>query len=142
LSLAQRSICNAESFFFSPVWSPPKVLLYCVNINGNRPMFLKRKIRPYLIKIGLIVYINIKLEFKIFLSTSLIFLWNTIIVYLTANKVFPCGSRTTIRHNTNKTSQKITHHSQTKHNIQNYSHNKGHTIHNEYNTNTITTTTI
>jgi hypothetical protein len=42
---------------------------------------------------------------------------------------------------TNNAHHKITHHAQTKHSIQNYTNNKGHTIHNEYNANTITTTT-
>jgi hypothetical protein len=35
-----------------------------------------------------------------------------------------------------------THHPQTKHIIQNYTHNEGHTTHNEYDANTITTTII
>jgi hypothetical protein len=38
------------------------------------------------------------------------------------------------------TTHKITHHTQTKHSTQNYTNNKGHTTHNEYNANTITTT--
>jgi hypothetical protein len=51
------------------------------------------------------------------------------------------GSGTTVRHNTNNTSHKITHHAQTKHGTQNYTHNKEHTTHNQYNANTDTTTT-
>jgi hypothetical protein len=39
-------------------------------------------------------------------------------------------------------SYKITHHAQTKHITQNYKNNNGHTTHNEYNANTITTTTL
>jgi hypothetical protein len=46
------------------------------------------------------------------------------------------GSGTAIRHNT-----QITHHTQTN-STQNYTKNKGHTIHNEYNASTITTTII
>jgi hypothetical protein len=53
----------------------------------------------------------------------------------------PGGSDTTIRQNTQHTSHKITYHAQTKHNTQNYASNKGHTTHNEYNSNTITTIT-
>jgi hypothetical protein len=63
-----------------------------------------------------------------------------IIIYLfilTANGFLPGGSGTTIRHNT-----QITHHTQTKHSTQNYTINKGHTTHNEYNANTVTTTII
>jgi hypothetical protein len=56
---------------------------------------------------------------------------------LTADECLPGGSGTTIRQNT-----QITHHAQTKHSIQNYTNNKGHTTHNEYNVNTITTTMI
>jgi hypothetical protein len=41
-----------------------------------------------------------------------------------------------LRHNT-----QITHHTQTKHSTQNYTNNKVHTAHNEYNANTITYTT-
>jgi hypothetical protein len=43
--------------------------------------------------------------------------------------------------NTQHTTHKITHHGQTKHSTQNYTNNKGHTTHNEYNANAITTTT-
>jgi hypothetical protein len=35
-----------------------------------------------------------------------------------------------------------THHIQTKHSTQNYTYNKGHTTHNEYNANTTATNTI
>jgi tRNA(Arg) A34 adenosine deaminase TadA len=70
-------------------------------------------------------------------------LWEELIVYfpfiiiiLTANGVLPGGSGTTIRHNT-----QITHQNQTKHSTLNYTNNKGHTTHNEYNENTLTTTT-
>jgi hypothetical protein len=49
---------------------------------------------------------------------------------LTANGFLPGGSGTTIRHNTQIT-----------HITQNYTNNKGHTTHNEYNANTITTAT-
>jgi hypothetical protein len=61
---------------------------------------------------------------------------------LTANGFLPGDSGTTIRHNTQHTSHKITHHAQTKHITQNYTDNKGHSTHNEYNANTITTTII
>jgi hypothetical protein len=40
------------------------------------------------------------------------------------------------------TSHKITHRGQTKHSTQNYTNNKGHTTHNKYDANTITTTII
>jgi hypothetical protein len=62
---------------------------------------------------------------------------------LTANGFLHSGSGTTIRYNTQITliTQNITHHAQTKHSTQNYTHNRGHTTHNEHNVNTITTTT-
>jgi hypothetical protein len=60
----------------------------------------------------------------------------------TANGFIPGGSDTTIRHNTQHTSHKITHHAQTKHSTQNYTNSKGHTTHIEYNANTIPTTVI
>jgi hypothetical protein len=41
---------------------------------------------------------------------------------------------------TNNTSHKITQHAQSKHSTQNYTDNKGHTTHNDYNSNTITDT--
>jgi hypothetical protein len=45
-------------------------------------------------------------------------------------------SSTTIKHNTHiKHVTKITHHPETKHVKQNYTNNKGHTTHNEYNSN-------
>jgi hypothetical protein len=59
---------------------------------------------------------------------------------LTANGFLPGGIGTTIRHDKQHTSHKITHNPQTKHITQNYTNNKGHTTHNEYNANTITTT--
>jgi hypothetical protein len=69
---------------------------------------------------------------------------NIIIIYLfilTANGFLPSGSGTTIRHNTQITSHKTTHHSQTKHSTQNYTNNKGHyTI--TTTTSTVTTTII
>jgi hypothetical protein len=40
---------------------------------------------------------------------------------------------------TNNTSHEVTHHAQRKHSTQNYTNSKGHTTHNEYNANTITT---
>jgi hypothetical protein len=55
---------------------------------------------------------------------------------LTADGFLPGGSGTTIRHNT-----QITHHPQTKHITQYYTNNDGHTTRNEYNANSITTTT-
>jgi hypothetical protein len=55
----------------------------------------------------------------------------SLLFILTANGPLPSGSDTT-----------ITHHAQTKHSTQNYTHNKGHTTHNVYNANTITTTVI
>jgi hypothetical protein len=54
-----------------------------------------------------------------------------VVVVLTENWCLPGGSGTTIRHNTQIT----------KHSTQNYTNNKGHTTHNEYNANTIITTT-
>jgi hypothetical protein len=54
----------------------------------------------------------------------------------------PGGSGTTTRHNTQLTH--ITQNNTTlkqKHSTQNYTNNKGHSIHNKYNANTITTTT-
>jgi hypothetical protein len=61
---------------------------------------------------------------------------------LTANGVLPGGIGTTIRHNIQIThvTQNGTPHSN-KHSTQNYTNNKGHTTHNEYNANTITATT-
>jgi hypothetical protein len=53
----------------------------------------------------------------------------------------PGGSDTTIRQHTNNTSDKITHHTQTKQSTQNCRSNKGHTTHKEYNENMICTTT-
>jgi hypothetical protein len=53
---------------------------------------------------------------------------------------YPVGSGTTIRHNTQHTLHKVTHHAQTNHSTQNYTNNKGHTTHSAYNTNIITTT--
>jgi hypothetical protein len=54
-----------------------------------------------------------------------------LLLILTENGFLPGGNGTTIRHNTQIT-----------HITQNYINNKGDTTHNEYNTNTITTTTI
>jgi hypothetical protein len=65
-----------------------------------------------------------------------------IIIILTANRFLPGGSGTTIRHNTQHTSHKITHHAQTKYSTKSYTNNKGHTTHKDYNANTITATTI
>jgi hypothetical protein len=49
---------------------------------------------------------------------------------------------TTIRHNTQIThSTQKTNRAQTNHSTQNYTNNKGHTTHNEYNANTIPTKT-
>jgi hypothetical protein len=55
---------------------------------------------------------------------------------LTENWILPGGSDTTVRHNT-----QITHHAQTKHNTQYYTNKEGHTIHDEYDVNTIRTIT-
>jgi hypothetical protein len=75
-------------------------------------------------------------SFHILFSKLLLFI-------LITNGVLPCGNGTTIRHNTKIThiTQNNTPHSnKTQHTkLQN---NKGHTTHNEYNANTITTTTI
>jgi hypothetical protein len=49
---------------------------------------------------------------------------------------YPVATGTKIRHNT-----QITHTTQTKHRTQNCTNNKGHVTHNEYNENTLTTTT-
>jgi hypothetical protein len=49
-----------------------------------------------------------------------------LVFILTANEFLPGGSGTTIRY-----------HAQTKHSTQNYTNNKGHTTHNEYNENTL-----
>jgi hypothetical protein len=64
-----------------------------------------------------------------------------LLFFLTENGFLPGGSGTTIKHNT-QISQKITYHAQTKHSTQNYTNNKGHTQHDEYHANTITTTII
>jgi hypothetical protein len=64
---------------------------------------------------------------------------NLLLFILTANGFLPGGSGTTIRHNTQITH--ITQNNTPRSNTQNYTHNKGHTTHNEYNANTITTTT-
>jgi hypothetical protein len=72
-------------------------------------------------------------------KSQTIAMYIVIIIYLfilTANVFLPGGSGTTIRYNA-----QITHHTQTKHSTQNYTNNKGHTTHNEYNENTLTTTT-
>jgi hypothetical protein len=61
---------------------------------------------------------------------------------LIANGFLPGGSGNTIRHNTqisHITQNNIPH--SNKHSTQNYTNNKGHTAHNEYNANTSTTTT-
>jgi hypothetical protein len=60
----------------------------------------------------------------------------TLLFILTVNGFLPGDSGTAIRHNT-----QITHHAQTKHSTQNNTNNKGHTTRNDYNANTITTTT-
>jgi hypothetical protein len=75
-----------------------------------------------------------QIKLTCFTSARLILL--NYLFILTANGVLLGGSGTT-RHNT-----KITHHAQTKHSTQNYTNNKGHTTHNEYSANTITTTII
>jgi hypothetical protein len=63
--------------------------------------------------------------------------WTLLLLFiLTTNGFLPGDSGTTVRHNT-----QITHHAQTKRSTQNYTNNKGHATHNEYNANTITTTT-
>jgi hypothetical protein len=51
----------------------------------------------------------------------------------TANGFLPGGSGTTIIQHTNTHTHKITHHSQTKHITQSYTHNEGHITQNEYN---------
>jgi hypothetical protein len=56
---------------------------------------------------------------------------------LTANGRLSGGSGTTIRHDT-----QITRHAQTKYSAQPYTSNKGHTTHNEYSVNTVTSTVI
>jgi hypothetical protein len=55
---------------------------------------------------------------------------------LTENGFLLCGSGTTIRHNTQHTSHKITHHPQTKHSTHSTKKIKD-TTHNAYNANTI-----
>jgi ABC-type transport system involved in multi-copper enzyme maturation permease subunit len=63
---------------------------------------------------------------------------------LTGNGILPGGSGITMRHNTQIThiTQNNTPRSNEIQHTQNYTHNKGHTTHHEYNANTITTTTI
>jgi hypothetical protein len=70
-----------------------------------------------------------------------IFIIIIIITYLNCRWVFIRWQCTTIRHNTQIThiTQNNTPHSN-KQSTQNYTNNKGHTTHNEYNENTITTT--
>jgi hypothetical protein len=60
--------------------------------------------------------------------------WGIIYLLVTTNGVLPGGSGTTIWDNT-----QISYIPQTKHITQNYTNNEGHTTHNEYNANTITT---
>jgi hypothetical protein len=64
----------------------------------------------------------------------------TIILFLlfilTVNGCLTGGSCTTMRYNI-----QIIHHAQTKHTTQNFTNTEGHTTHNEYNENTLTTTT-
>jgi hypothetical protein len=60
-----------------------------------------------------------------------------IVIYFNCKWFLPGGSGNTMRHNA-----QITHHAQTKHSTQNYTNNKGHTTHNEYNANTMNTSQV
>jgi hypothetical protein len=71
----------------------------------------------------------------------LLFIYISIYLYsfiLTAKGFLRGGSETTIRHTTQRIHiSKITHRAETKHSTQNYTNNRGHTAHSEYNAKTI-----
>jgi hypothetical protein len=83
-----------------------------------------------------------KVDYSDSIIITLLLLLLLLLLFTLQMGFLPSSSGTTIRHNTQITHIiKITHHIQTETHTQNYTNNEGHTIHNEYNANTITTTT-